>query len=105
MATSPPTRRPITELSTRTKVAGPAFESRQGRKPRESGQPCQRSLLWGLYERTAVKSDLASYFLFPFFSFLVRSILLFDLKKHPFFRPDPCVRRERGAQDLSRTAR
>jgi len=36
---------------------------------------------------------LASYFLFPFFSFLVRSILLFDLKKHPFFRPDPCVSR------------
>jgi len=45
-------------------LAGPAFESRQGRKPRESGQPCQRSL-WGLYERTAVKSDLV----FPFFLF------------------------------------
>jgi len=28
---------PITELATRTTTAGPAFESRQGRKPRESG--------------------------------------------------------------------
>jgi hypothetical protein len=31
--------------------------------------------------------------LLPFSSFLVRSILLFDLKSNPFFRPDPCVRR------------
>jgi hypothetical protein len=35
---------PVTELSTRIKVAGPAFESRQGRKARESVRPCQRSL-------------------------------------------------------------
>src|SRR5215510_4111912 len=35
--TSPPTRRPITVLATRTTAAGPAFESRQGRKPRENG--------------------------------------------------------------------
>jgi len=37
---------PVTELSTGIKVAGPAFESRRGRKARESGRPCQRSL-WG----------------------------------------------------------
>jgi hypothetical protein len=37
MVTSPPTRRPITVLATRTTAAGPAFESRQGRKPRENG--------------------------------------------------------------------
>jgi hypothetical protein len=37
---------PITELATRTTAAGPAFESRQCRKPRERGHPYQRAL-WG----------------------------------------------------------
>src|SRR5262245_11035713 len=34
----------MTELATCTKAAGPAFESRQGRKPRESWHPYERAL-------------------------------------------------------------
>ena len=89
-------RRPSAGTSTRT--TGPAFESRQGRKSRDWGT--RLSGRYGdLYERTAVKrGGLTSLFLFPckIHSF-VRS------EEAPFFRPDPCVCRSAGAQDLSRT--
>src|SRR6516225_9084708 len=100
MVTSPPTRRPITELAMRTRLPG-----RRSKAAREGNRGRVGSPVSGRYgDYMSERLSRAIWFsFFSFSSFLVRSILLFDLKKAPILSPRPLrppgARRARSVKD------